>query len=412
MSEVILTPSSLCGAVTLPPSKSAAHRALICAALSDCPCRVQPLSDSVDICATQRALQSLLQADGTHITEIDCAESGSTLRFLIPVAAALGKAVRFVGHGKLPTRPIGDYLCLLPQHGVQCVSTGGLPLEIRGRLTPGTFALAGDVSSQYITGLLLALPLCGADSQIVLTTPLQSASYVDMTLDVLRRFGVHVQKTENGYFVPGEQCYHAPEYTVEADWSQAAFYFAAGAIGGDVTVQGVDLHSVQGDRAVVELTRRFGAEVTADEAAHTVRIRSGALHGISIDAKDIPDMVPALCVMAAFAEGKTVISGVERLRYKESDRIASVVQNLQAMGADVSGGGDAIVIQGGRALHGARLRGFNDHRIVMAFSVAALYARGETVMDDAESIRKSYPDFFEDYNRLGGKAWVQHSDKI
>ena len=161
MSEVILTPSSLCGSVTLPPSKSAAHRALICAALSDCPCRVQPLSDSVDICATQRALQSLLQADGTHITEIDCAESGSTLRFLIPVAAALGKAVRFVGHGKLPTRPIGDYLRLLPQHGVQCVSTGGLPLEIRGRLTPGTFALAGDVSSQYITGLLLALPLCG-----------------------------------------------------------------------------------------------------------------------------------------------------------------------------------------------------------------------------------------------------------
>ena len=223
MSEVILTPSSLCGSVTLPPSKSAAHRALICAALSDCSCRVQPLSDSVDICATQRALQSLSQADGTHVTEIDCAESGSTLRFLIPVAAALGKAVRFVGHGKLPTRPIGDYLRLLPQHGVQCVSTGGLPLEIRGRLTPGTFALAGDVSSQYITGLLLALPLCGADSQIVLTTPLQSASYVDMTLDVLRLFGVRVQKTENGYFVPGEQCYHAPEYTVEADWSQAAF---------------------------------------------------------------------------------------------------------------------------------------------------------------------------------------------
>lgn len=411
MSEVVLLPSRLCGSVVLPPSKSAAHRALICAALSDGPSRVHPLSDSVDILATQRALQALLQADGTHITEIDCAESGSTLRFLIPVAAVLGKSVRFVGRGKLPTRPIGDYLRLLPQHGVACQSTGGLPLQISGRLTPGRFALPGNVSSQYITGLLLALPLCGGDCEIILTTPLQSASYVDMTIGVLRRFGVDVQKTETGYFVPGNQKYGACDYTVEADWSQAAFYFAAGAIGGDVTVEGVDLASVQGDRMIVQLAERFGAQVTADVPGRSVRCRAGSLHGIAIDAQDIPDMVPALAVIAAFAAGETVISGVERLRFKESDRIAAVVSNLRAMGADASSDGKRIVVRGGRALKGAHLHGCNDHRIVMAFSVAALAAQGQTVIDDAESIRKSYPDFFEEYNRLGGKAWVQHSDK-
>lgn len=413
MSEVVLSPSSLCGSVVLPPSKSAAHRALICAALSAQPCRVHPLSNSVDMQATQGALRTLLQTQANgDVQEIDCAESGSTLRFLIPVAAALGKNVRFVGHGKLPQRPIGDYLRLLPQHGVQCKSTGGLPLEITGRLTPGRFELAGNVSSQYITGLLLALPLCAGDSEIVLTTPLQSASYVDLTVQVMRRFGVSVEKTETGYLVPGAQQYSAVEYMVEADWSQAAFYFAAGAIGGDVTVQGVDLHSVQGDRLIVSLAEQFGATVKTDAQAHAVRCSRGALRGISIDAQDIPDMVPALCVMAAFADGKTVISGVERLRFKESDRIAGVVQNLRAMGAEASSDGRSITVCGGRALHGAHLHGFNDHRIVMAFAVAALYADGQTVIDDAQSIRKSYPDFFEEYNRLGGKAWVQHSDKI
>lgn len=401
MEQVILQNAGLNGEVTLPPSKSAAHRALICAFLAGGG-TVEPLSDSEDIAATQAALAALRNGE----TEIDCNESGSTLRFLIPVAAALGKSVTFTGKGRLCERPIGEYLRLLPENGVTCQSEGGLPLSVSGQLTAGRYEIAGDISSQYITGLLLALPLLDGDSEIVLTTPLQSEPYVAMTLQVQRAYGIEIKQENNRYYIKGHQSYQKRAYTVEADWSQAAFFLVGGALTGMVTLKGLLPDSCQGDKQITDILRRFGAAVTVDE--NGVTVKRSALHGIHINVCDIPDMVPSLAVAAAFAEGTTVITGGERLRLKESDRIESVVSNLRKMGVAAEETADGMVIHGGK-VHGAALSGYHDHRIVMAFSIAALCAEGETVISDALSIRKSYPSFFEDYNALGGKANVIHN---
>ena len=398
MNMARITPSELIGTVTIPASKSAAHRAFICSFLSGGG-KVNELEESEDIKATKGALKAL--SDGSEV--IDCNESGSTLRFMIPVAAALGKTVTFIGTGKLPIRPIDEYLRLLPAHGVKCEYSGTLPLTISGKLTPGKYALAGNVSSQYITGLLLALPILDGDSELILTTELQSKPYVDMTVKVMQDFGVTVKETKTGYFVRGNQCYKQREYTVEGDWSQAAFFLAGGALTGDVTLLGLDPDSAQGDKEIAAVLRRFGADIQVEKNA--VRVKKSHLHGINIDVADIPDTVPALAVIASYASGKTVITGGERLRIKESDRIESVVTNLQKAGINAVETADGMIIEGG-APAGACLDGYNDHRIVMAMSVLALAASGTTQISDASSINKSYPTFFNDYNSLGGKADV------
>ena len=390
MSIVKIQNSILNGKVVIPPSKSAAHRALICSFLAGGG-KVSPIIDSNDMKATTQAIKALQSDSDT----CDCIESGSTLRFMIPVAAALGKNVTFVGSGRLPERPIGDYLRLLPQHGVKCESEGGLPLRVSGQLVSGEFEIAGDISSQYITGLLLALPILDGDSKIILTTPLQSKPYVDMTIKVMSDYGVKVEETDYGYFVSGNQKYIKRDYYVESDWSQASFFLAGGAIGGEVMLTGLDLNSTQGDKKIVELVREFGADVIISD--EFIKCRHDQLTGIEIDATDIPDMVPSLAVIGAFAKGKTVITGAERLRLKESDRIESVVSNLKKMGVDVEQTADGMIINGGE-VNGAELCGYNDHRIVMAFSIAGLNAKGKTTITDAESINKSYPSYFYDYN--------------
>lgn len=399
MKTAVLENSKLCGSVAVPPSKSAAHRALICSFLAGGG-TVNPIIDSKDMKATLGVLNALRNGKKT----LDCIESGSTLRFAIPLAAALGKSVTFVGSGRLPERPLGEYLELLPKHSVSCESGGGLPLKISGKLESGVYEIRGDVSSQYITGLLLSLPILNGDSEIRLLTKLESKPYVDMTVKVLADYGVNIKETENGYFIKGNQEFKTLDYTVEGDWSQAAFFMSAAAVGGDVTITGLDMNSTQGDKAVVDVMRRFGAEITVTE--NSVRCRKGELCGIEIDCTDIPDMVPAIAVTAAFAKGETVIKGAERLHYKECDRIEAVASNLEKMGAGVTVMQDGMIITPPDELRGAELLGYNDHRIVMAFSVAALFANGKTVITDAESINKSYPAFFEDYNRLGGKANV------
>lgn len=398
MSIVRIKNSILNGTVLVPPSKSAAHRALICSFLAGGG-RVEPIIASNDMKATEQSINALKSNDSI----VDCIESGSTLRFMIPIAAALGKNVTFVGSGRLPQRPIVDYLRLLPEHNVQCDSEGGLPLTISGRMSAGTFELAGDVSSQYITGLLLALPILDGDSKIVLTTELQSKPYVDMTIKVMADFGVEVEETDYGYFVKGNQEYKIRDYYVESDWSQAAFFLVAGAIGGDVSLKGLDMNSTQGDKRIVDILAQFGADISVDNGI--VRCKKSTLNGIEIDATDIPDMVPSLAVLGAFSSGKTVIKGAQRLRYKESDRIESVVTNLVKMGVNVTEKPDGMEIIGGN-VNGADLDGYNDHRIVMAFAIAGLFANGDTTITDASSINKSYPTYFEDYNSIGGNADV------
>ncbi len=398
MDIVQIENAALNGAVTLPPSKSAAHRAILCAFLAGGG-TVSPMIPSRDMQAAIGAANSL--KNGEKI--INCIESGNTLRFFIPVAAALGKEVTFTGEGRLPQRPLGEYIELLPKHGVQIQSSGSLPLHISGKLQSGDFHICGDISSQYITGLMLALPLLDGDSNIILTTPLKSKPYVDMTVNVLADYGVEIKETDSGYFVKGNQYYSVRDYTVEGDWSHAAFFMSAAAIGGRITLKGLDMHSAQGDKAVCDVMRLFGAEVAADENGVTCAHRE--LRGIDIDCDDIPDMVPAIAVTAAFAKGKTVIRGAQRLRFKESDRIEAIVSNLKKMGVGVTETADGMIIEPAR-VSGAALKGYNDHRIVMAFSVAASFANGGTTIDDAQSVNKTYPSFFDDFKQLGGKANV------
>lgn len=419
MSTAIVSPSRLTGTVQAPPSKSAAHRALICAALSRGVCQIENLSYSQDVQATLRAVQALgiharLENGAAHLQPqeesvdapvcVDCGESGSTLRFFIPIFAALGIPAVFTGQGRLPQRPIGIYLDLLPQHGVSCCTEGGLPLRIGGCLQPGLFELPGDVSSQFITGLLFALPLLEGDSEIHLTTPLESAGYVEMTLSVMRDFGVFAETTKDGWRVKGNQKYRAQKYTVEGDWSQAAFFLAAGALGGDLYITGLKMDSCQGDRAAWELFSRMGAQITQENEA--LHVRPGDLRGIVIDASQIPDLVPILAAASSLAKGHTSIRRAGRLRIKESDRLAAMASELQKLGARVSETPDGLEIDGIPSLQGGEVCGWNDHRVVMSLAIAALRAQEEVSISDAQSVRKSYPDFFEIYEKLGGMVHV------
>lgn len=416
MSTVVITPRPLCGSVTPPPSKSAAHRAIICAALARGKSLISPFEPSDDMKATIGAVKALgakvtqsengLLIDGadtfrTISPQIDCLESGSTLRFMIPVAALSGKSITFTGRGRLPLRPIGPYLDCLPKAGVNCETQGGLPLKISGALHPGQFTLPGDVSSQFVTGLLLSLPLLCGDSVVRLSSPLQSAGYVELTIDVMRRFGVDVICDSGSYFVKGGQKYTPCSYSVEGDWSQAAFWLCAGALGGGkVICRGLNTASKQGDRAIMEILRRFGADVECKDGC--VFVSGGELCGCEIDASQIPDLVPPIAALAAVSRGRTVIKGAGRLRIKESDRLESITKGLRALGAQIIETADGLVIDGRKELSGGAVSGFNDHRIVMALSIAAARCKGSVTIAGCECIKKSYPEFFDHYNALGG----------
>lgn len=418
MSTVHYRPSVISGTVAAPPSKSAGHRSLICAALSDAPVTVTGCGISDDITATERVLCALgaqIERSGTtvRITPIsnipdkavlDCGESGSTARFIIPIAAALGaKNVTVTGRGRLPSRPF-EILCrLLRRRGVDC-STDTLPMSLGGQLPAGEYSLPGNVSSQYISGLLMALSVVPGSSRIVLTTPLESAAYVDMTVDELKRFGAFVTKTSDGYEIEGRKRLRASDRRVEGDWSQAAFFLSAGAVcGGSVTVTGLDRSSLQGDKAIVDILKGFGADI--EESDQRITVRRSKLKGTVVNASQIPDLVPIIAVTAAFAAGRTVINGAARLRLKESDRLHETVTRLVSFGIDAAETADGMIINGGKPM-GAAITSANDHRIVMAFSVLACGSERGSSISGAEAINKSYPEFISDLCGLGGKCDV------
>lgn len=410
---VTLTPAPLGGTLAAIPSKSDVHRVLICAALGDKVATFPLSARSADIDATIACLEALgadISVENgfcrvspittpTNLPVLDCGESGSTLRFLLPVAAALGCNATFTGRGRLPARPIGELLSTLTAHGVTA-SSPSLPLTLHGTLTGGDFTVRGDVSSQYITGLLLALPRLSAPSRVVLSTALQSTGYVEMTRRTMARFGAVVEVNGNAFTLKRPSPYRTPDtLTVEGDWSNAAFWLAAGAVSRPVTVTGLHPHSAQGDKAIASLLQRFGAAVTQD--GDTVTVSPAPLTAQEIDMSDIPDLLPPLAVVAAAASGTTRLFNAARCRLKECDRLHGMATLLTALGIQTEETADALTIHGGTP-SGGTVDSQNDHRLVMAAALAAALCTEDVTVLRSEAVTKSYPAFFADYKQIGG----------
>ncbi len=412
-----ITPANLGGIVRAIASKSDAHRLLILAALSRGETRLVMEQRSEDIDATISCLRALgaeiaLLPDGVFVRGIeqvrenpllDCGESGSTFRFMLPVACALCEHARFTGSGRLPERPIGELMRVMQAQGV-AFSAEQLPFATTGKLSGGDFALPGNVSSQYLTGLLLALPTINEDSTISLTTRLESAGYVDITLHALKRFGVQVRVQDGVYAVSGGQAIQSPgTLPVDGDWSNAAFFLAAGALGDPVTMTGLNPDSPQGDKAILDALRQFGAHV--EKKQDSVTVSPAQLTGCTIDVGETPDLLPILAVLGACAAGETRLVNAARLRLKESDRLASVSAMLRALGGTVEELPDALVITGG-ALTGGTVDSCRDHRIAMSAAIASIRCKHEVTILGADAVNKSYPAFYQDFNHLGGHADV------
>lgn len=404
------------GDVQIPPSKSLSHRAVICAGLAALSggegSALHHLGDNDDIRATVGCMEQLgarferrgeftvaLRGGGPAQSLImDCGESGSTLRFLLPLAAALGQGpVTLTGRGRLMARPLQIYRDLFGAKGLPFEQTAD-SVTVRGPLPEGEYAFPGDVSSQFVSGLLLALPLCGGDSVVCLSTELESSAYVEMTLSVMACFGVAVHREGTRVFrIPGGQRYRRRDYTVEGDCSQAAFFLAAGALGRDVRCLGMNPHSLQGDAAMLDILRRMGALIEWRDGA--VQALPARLCAAEIDAREIPDLVPALAVLCSLAEGTSRITGAGRLRIKESDRLRAMASELQALGADVAEGFDSLTITGRPTLSGGAVDAHGDHRIAMAMAVAAIGCSGPVRLTGWEHVNKSYPRFWDDFEK-------------
>ena len=410
--NVKITPSKINGEIVAPPSKSYAHRLLIAAYLSGQKVCVHNAGNSLDVLATTDALKNLGAqieiADGTITIErqnlpscatVNCNESGSTLRFLLPVAAALGVNATFCGQGRLLSRPIEGLVQALNQNGA---NTNGF--TVRGKLRAGEYRVAANVSSQYVTGLLFALPLLKNDSSIILEGTPVSTGYLDITLNVLQQFGIEIEKTICGYVVKGNQKYKAiPHVTVEGDYSGAAFPLSLGAICGKVKVTGLNACSLQGDAQILNVLQQFGAKVTVSD--NCITVEKDKLSAVTLDAENIPDLVQIISVVGAFAKGETVLQNVTRLRLKESDRIEAIIAQLHAVGIECKFKNGNLHVQGGEP-KGATLLGGGDHRTVMSATVLALGAKGQSSVLGCEPVTKSYVEFFNDISKLGGQINV------
>lgn len=404
------------GSVLIPPSKSMAHRAIVCAALAQGRSIISNLDYSDDISATIEGMRQLgasieTRSDSAvvvgigsmsvdHAMTVDCAESGSTLRFLIPLFSLSGQRIRFVGKNRLLKRPQSVYQTLFQAQGL-FYQHDAEKIEIEGAIRPGEITLRGDVSSQFISGLLFALPLCAKDSKLIIQPPFESRSYVALTIEMLEKFGITIRmEGENTLIVPGNQQYRAQDVKIEGDYSQLAFFAALGALNGPLEAQGLRLDSLQGDRVIVDLLKAMGVRIQS--VPEGFRIDPSRLNGTRIDLADCPDLGPILMVLATFADGKTVIENAGRLRLKESDRIAAMESELKKVGAKITSTDDTITIEGPTAWQGGQtLSGHRDHRIVMSLAIGATLADRPITISEAQSIAKSYPGFFSDLKALG-----------
>ena len=310
----------------------------------------------------------------------------------------------FIGRGRLPERPLSPLREEMEKNGVK-IEGEKLPITTKGKLLGGTYQLAGNISSQFISGLLFALPLCETDSKIVLTTPLESKGYVEMTLSTLKQFGIEIEQGNDEYIIKGNQKYTSPKtLTIEGDWSNAAFWLCGGAISGEIKCTGLNHNSNQGDKQIISVLEKFGAEVIKN--SNDVTIKKADLKAIKLDCTDIPDLVPIISAVASVAEGTTHLTGLERLRIKESDRLSAVYDTLINLGADAKISDNSLIITGKKELSGGNAHGYNDHRMVMMASILASRCKDGVKITDCEAVNKSYPDFFEHLKKLGGAFYV------
>lgn len=401
--DISITPSLLRGSLRLPPSKSISHRLLICAAMADGASQIDNLLECMDSHATIDALTALgakIQGEnGKYTIEgikapkseafVDCRESGSTLRFMMPIFSAYGCEAEFTGRGKLPERPITPIIKPMCDNGA-VFRTDKMPYKIGGRLSAGKYYIDGSVSSQFITGLLFALSRLDGDSEIIVTSPLQSKPYIDITINCMMRFGVIVTQTENSYFVKGNQRYIPQCCTVEADMSQSAFFVVANVLGCNINITNINPDTLQGDRAILDIAGKFR--------------NCGDLS--VINAADIPDLVPIIAVMMSFWNKPSVISDCGRLRVKECDRLKATAELINGLGGNITEHKDSLEIRPVSSLCGGTVNCHNDHRIAMAAAIAAVKCKDRVIIKDAQCVDKSYPKFFDDYTSLGGIADV------
>ena len=427
--KIKIKPGNLKGTIEIPPSKSYSHRAVIAAALaeSEKKSKIDNLKFSVDITTTTDIMENwgaeierfesaldIVGNSGKVVPRdkyVQCNESGSTIRFLIPIGITRENELIFDGKGKLVDRPLDSYYRIFKEQGLKYETTGGkLPLTVNGKLKPGNYEIDGNISSQFITGLLYALPLLEGDSKLTINKNLESKGYVDLTLEILKLAGIEIVNNDYKSFdIRGNQTYKPFDYTVEGDYSQVAFWIVAGIISAnrdnEVKCLHVNKNSLQGDREIIEIVTRMGAnlEIFGDY----VIVKPSKTKGTVIDISQCPDIGPVLTVLAALSEGETRIINGERLRIKESDRITSIKTELNKLGGNVDEEGDSLIIQGVDGFTGGvTVSAWNDHRIAMSLAVASTRCEKEIILEEAESVRKSYPHFWDDFVKMGGEIEV------
>ena len=412
-----ITPHKLSGQVHVPPSKSMAHRAIICASLARGKSTITNIEYSQDIKATIAAMKALgtmifeyddyLEIDGTttflkNQCEINCYESGSTLRFMVPISLVCEANVHFIGEGRLGKRPLNVYYDIFEKQGISYLYRENvLDLYVRGRLRGGVFEIPGNVSSQFISGLLFALPLMDEDSIIKITSPLESKGYIDVTLQMLQQYGIQVINHDyQELIIPGFQQYVAHDYRVEADFSQAAFYLVAGALGNDVVLNDLNLSSFQGDKEAIDILERMNAHLIEKDDGHQMACH--ALTMTKIDGSQCPDIIPVIALSCALSQGTSVIEHIGRLRIKECDRLKATVEVICQLGGKAQEFEDSMVIEGVPSLKGGRVSSYNDHRMAMMEAIASTVCENPIIIDEETCVKKSYPSFWEHFQMLGG----------
>jgi 3-phosphoshikimate 1-carboxyvinyltransferase len=405
------------GKVSPPPSKSHTHRAIFLASMAKGRSTISNALISEDTLATIRASEAMgaqfqhhnsnIIIDGGNLSApseiVDAMNSGTTMRIFSGLASMFDVPVRITGDESLQKRPMGPLLDALTQMGVKCSSNDGKPpVEIKGGNNGGTVHINGSISSQFITSLLLVSPMLSNDSEIVIDGKMVSEPYLDVTTSMMRRFGATAIKNEQKFNIKGNTGYIPYDYKVPADFSSAAFPLVAGALGGSVTVVGLDLEDPQGDRKIIEVLRDAGADISVK--GDSITVEKGELCGMDLDIGDVPDLFPILAVLFSTANGTTRLYGAPQLKFKESDRIKTTVAMLTAIGADIEGTDDGCIIKGKKELLGGHINNEGDHRIMMAAAIASLICKNPVTMDNAECCSVSYPSFIKDIRSLGMKA--------